>query len=175
MIGVTPSQPGNIQDEAKVLNETASFLEIETLGRGMRIDKTAFNLPSDETILKKYIGDSKFFPQDRILAYKASLLGLAPRILAQRRNIRGSQVRLSDPSKLSGQKVLVVTGTADLDHPRALDESIVTWLNSLGAKADFYYLGDHGIEGNGHMLMLETNSSAIASLMLGWLEASLSG
>lgn len=175
VIGVTPSQPGNIQDEGKVLNETGSFLEIETFGRTMIIDKGRLNLPSDETILTKYVGDSKFFPRDRIPAYKVALLGLPPRILAQRRNIRGSQVRLSDPSRLSGQKVLVVTGTADIDHPRELDEGIVTWLNSLGAKADFYYLEDHGIEGNGHMLMLETNSSAVASLMLRWLDASLSG
>jgi hypothetical protein len=38
-----------------------------------------------------------------------------------------------------------MTGTADADHPRKLDESIVKWLNQNGAKADFIYLGDGGI------------------------------
>ena len=28
-----------------------------------------------------------------------------------------------------------MTGTADADHPRKLDESIVEWLNQNGAKA----------------------------------------
>jgi hypothetical protein len=34
----------------------------------------------------------------------------------------------------------VADGTADADHPRKLDESIVKWLNQNGAKA-----GDRGI------------------------------
>jgi hypothetical protein len=38
-----------------------------------------------------------------------------------------------------------MTGTADADHPRKLDESIVKWLNQNGAKADFIYLCDRGI------------------------------
>ena len=42
-------------------------------------------------------------------------------------------------------RILVMTGTADADHPRKLDESIVEWLNQNGAKADFIYLGDRGI------------------------------
>jgi hypothetical protein len=42
-------------------------------------------------------------------------------------------------------RILVMTGTADADHPRKLDESIVKWLNQNGAKADFIYLGDRGI------------------------------
>ena len=50
----------------------------------------------------------------------------------------------------------------DLGHARAVDEPIADWLNANGAEADFIYLGDLGITGNGHMLMLERNSDALA-------------
>ena len=45
------------------------------------------------------------------------------------------------------------------------------WLNANGAKADFIYLGDLGITGNGHMLMLERNSDAVAQLIIDWIES----
>ncbi len=40
-----------------------------------------------------------------------------------------------------------------------------------GAEADFIYLGDLGITGNGHMLMLERNSDALAQLIIDWIES----
>jgi len=46
----------------------------------------------------------------------------------------------------------------------------VTWLNEDAAKADFIYLGDRGITGNGHMMMLENNSSALADQIMAWIE-----
>jgi hypothetical protein len=42
----------------------------------------------------------------------------------------------------------------------------VDLLNSLGARAELVWLGDLGIEGNGHMLMLKDNSAEIAALIL---------
>jgi hypothetical protein len=51
-----------------------------------------------------------------------------------------------------------------------VDGAIVTWLNGNGAKADFCFLADRGIVGNGHMLMLEDNSDEIAGIILDWLE-----
>ena len=38
------------------------------------------------------------------------------------------------------------------------------------AHADFVYLGDRGIHGNGHMMMLESNSDEIAGLTADWIE-----
>jgi hypothetical protein len=32
---------------------------------------------------------------------------------------------------------------------------IADWLNENGAKADFWFLGDRGVSGNGHMMMIE--------------------
>jgi pimeloyl-ACP methyl ester carboxylesterase len=73
-------------------------------------------------------------------------------------------------SKYRGKRVLVMTGTEDVDHPRKLDESIVEWLNQNGAKSDFIYLGDRGIVGNGHMMMLERNSDVLAEQVVSWIE-----
>ena len=67
--------------------------------------------------------------------------------------------------------MLVVSGTHDLSHPRAFDQKLVDWLSPRGAYADFLPLGDIGIEGNGHMMMLEDNSSEIASLIGGTARA----
>jgi len=76
-----------------------------------------------------------------------------------------------DFGKFRGKRVLVLTGTNDLGHPRAADEAIADWLNANGAEADFIYLGDLGITGNGHMLMLERNSDAVAQLIIDWIES----
>jgi hypothetical protein len=38
-------------------------------------------------------------------------------------------------------------------------------------EADFIYLGDLGITGNGHMLMLERNGAALAQLIIDWIES----
>jgi hypothetical protein len=44
----------------------------------------------------------------------------------QRRNVRGTQVRVENLStRLKGLRAFVLTGTADIDHPRETDEEIV--------------------------------------------------
>ena len=47
----------------------------------------------------------------------------------------------------AGKRVLIVTGTADLDHAKEIDGAIATWLNGHGAKAEFCFLADRGIVG----------------------------
>ena len=81
-----------------------------------------------------------------------------------RRHVRDAAAYV--PAQIAGGCL----GTTDADHPRKLDEGIVTWLNERGAKADFIYLGDRGITGNGHMMMLENNSTALAHQIMAWIE-----
>src|SRR6266446_4594765 len=104
-------------------------------------------------------------------SYAAALNPIPARLLLERRNVAGSQLRVVDFSKFRGKPVLVLTGTNDLGHARAVDEPIADWLNANGAEADFIYLGDLGITGNGHMLMLERNSDALAQLIIDWIES----
>ena len=175
VVGVAPAPPGNIQKPAPVHAETELEIETEASGRRVRVDKTAPVVVTRDFVERKLVGGSRYFPRDRLADYAASLRAIPPNILLERQNVHGRQVRLSDPGKLAGKRILVITGTADLDHAREVDGAIVTWLNANGAKADFCFLGDRGIVGNGHMLMLEENSDAIAGIILDWLELARSG
>jgi hypothetical protein len=119
----------------------------------------------------KLVGESTQFPREHIGVYASSLTPIPPRLLYQRRHIRGSQLKVTDFSSYRGKHILVMTGTADADHPRKLDEAIVEWLNQNGANADFIYLGDRGIVGNGHIMMLEKNSDALSEQVVSWITA----
>lgn len=55
--------------------------------------------------------------------------------------------------------------------PRAVDAAIVDWLKEFGATARHLYLGDWGVEGNGHMIMLEQNSDEVASPIIQWIRS----
>jgi pimeloyl-ACP methyl ester carboxylesterase len=79
-------------------------------------------------------------------------------------------LKITDFSNYGGKRIAVVIGTDDPDHPVEMDKPIVDWLNQNGAKAELIMLGDRGIKGNGHMMMLEVNSNQIAELLIGWLE-----
>jgi hypothetical protein len=89
----------------------------------------------------------------------------------ERANIGGCQLKVDNFSKFSGKRALVITGTDDIDHPIGADKPITEWLNQNGARADFLFLGDQGITGNGHMMMLETNSDQLAGVIVSWIEA----
>jgi pimeloyl-ACP methyl ester carboxylesterase len=170
LVGVAPSPPGNIQKLAPVFAETETHIETEAFGGRVRVDKTMPVVGSRDFVERKLVGASRYFPRDQIAGYGASLLAIPPRLWLERMNVHGSQLRVSDPQRLAGKRVFVITGTEDLDHSRESDGAIVTWLNANGAKADFCFLADRGIVGNGHMLMLEDNSDTIADIILEWLE-----
>ena len=170
VVGVAPGPPGNIQKPASVHAESETHIETEAFGGRVRVDKTAPVVGRRDFVERKLVGASRYFPRDQIDGYAASLRPIPPKLWLERQNIHGSQLRVSDPRKLKGKRVLVITGTEDLDHSREADGAIVTWLQEQGAKADFWFLADRGIVGNGHMLMLEQNSDEIAGIILDWLE-----
>jgi pimeloyl-ACP methyl ester carboxylesterase len=171
VVGVAPAQPGNIQAAPPVTRETDDFVELGGPGVFPRLDKRAPALGSLAFVEKKLVGEgSRHFPRRTIGDYAASLHAIPPRLIYERLNVNGSQLKVGRPERLKGKPVLVLTGTDDFDHPRALDAAIVDWLNAAGARAEFLWLGDIGIEGNGHMLMLEDNSDRIARVILDWLD-----
>jgi pimeloyl-ACP methyl ester carboxylesterase len=119
----------------------------------------------------KLVGNGHRFPMDALDCYRASLVPLPARLLYERQNVQGSQLRLANDADLRGSSVLLVTGTHDMDHPREIDEHIARWLAERGAGVDFVWLADRGITGNGHMMMLEDNSAEIAGIIGGWIRA----
>lgn len=173
LIGVAPAPPGNIQPLPEIVSETADQLEIRAAGRVQRVVKSGLARHDRDFTEKKLVGASRRFPRPLMADYDASLVPTPARLLYERRNIHGAQLRVAEPARLAGKRILVVTGTDDLDHPVDVDGAIVTWLKEAGAAAEFIALGEHGITGNGHMLMLEENSDEIADLIIAWINRTL--
>jgi len=49
------------------------------------------------------------------------------------------------------------------------------FIRDRGNISEHIRLEEHGLGGNGHMLMSEINSAAIADLLVGWIEQNLRG
>jgi len=170
VVGVAPSPPGNIIPEPEIIAESDTEVELQAGPIRFHLSKRAPYRVDRAFIDKKVVGDGRFFPRHLVDAYAATLQAIPARLILARQNFARGQIRVERPQALAGKRVLVLTGTNDIDHTRAIDGATARWLTEAGAKADFIYLGDRGIVGNGHMLMLEENSDAIAALILDWLE-----
>jgi pimeloyl-ACP methyl ester carboxylesterase len=72
---------------------------------------------------------------------------------------------------LEGIPVLDVSGEASYHRPYS--HCIAKWLNQAGVKTTYVNLEDVGISGNGHIMMAEKNSSAIARYLLSWIEKNI--
>lgn len=68
---------------------------------------------------------------------------------------------------LAGIPAVIVTGEAS--YHAVYDHCTARYLTQAGMAVDFVRLEHRGIRGNGHMLMLEKNSAAIAALVADWL------
>ena len=157
LIGIAPSAPGNIQAAPIILDDSADAITVQFFEGAsvLQLSRTLPYVPDHDFVDRKLIGAGTRFPRDHSARYAASLIAIPPRLVLERANIDGSQLTVGDFAAFAGKRVLVMTGTDDIDHPRAIDMPIVDWLNANGAKADFLYLGDREISGNGHMMMLE--------------------
>lgn len=167
---LAPAPPGNIQRPAEIVGETVDAVTIRLKGTTMAIARHSEQPIERAFVDHTFIGGSTLFPRDQIASYAAAQSdpGTAATGTAQCCRL---PVARRGFHKFRGKPVLVLTGTNDLGHARAVDEPIADWLNANGAEADFIYLGDLGITGNGHMLMLERNSDALAQLIIDWIES----
>lgn len=172
VVAIAPGPPGNIQDEPAVVGETPDGVEVETPAKlRFHLSKTEPYRADMDFVEKKAVGDGGRFAHAGIAGLAASMGAIAPRLILERLNVRGAQHKIARFENFRGKPILIVTGSHDLDHPRALDERTATWLNAHGAAAEFVYLPDLGITGNGHMMMMEDNSDALADLAVDWIES----
>jgi pimeloyl-ACP methyl ester carboxylesterase len=74
-------------------------------------------------------------------------------------------------ANLQNTPIMVVTSEAS--YHAAYDHCTVRWLAQAGVKSTCVRLADVGIHGNGHMMMLEKNSDAIAGVLADWLDHTL--
>ena len=65
--------------------------------------------------------------------------------------------------------------TSEASYHASYDHCTVRYLAQAGVRSTFIRLPDVGIRGNGHMMMLEKNSDAIAKVMADWLDRALPG
>jgi pimeloyl-ACP methyl ester carboxylesterase len=70
-------------------------------------------------------------------------------------------------------RVPILILVAEASYHAAYDHVTAAYLKQAGVPNDFVQLPDIGIRGNGHMMMLEKNSDAIAGVIETWLKKTL--
>lgn len=165
IIGVAPGSPANLLPElpddpheiARLQNDAASGYPVYS--------------PTDAAVtvtfefIRAFWANSPRFPTAALAAYADTVVPESPRLLNERFNIGGRGLRLSRPRQVGQRPILILTGDHDLRHPRKADEALADYVD-----ADYVWLPDVGIAGNGHLLMAESNSDEIAGLMNRWLD-----
>jgi pimeloyl-ACP methyl ester carboxylesterase len=73
---------------------------------------------------------------------------------------------------LSLQKMPILIVTAEASYHSPYDHCTVKFLEQAGVHPTWIKLGDIGIHGNGHMMMLEKNNMEIADVISHWLAKS---
>jgi pimeloyl-ACP methyl ester carboxylesterase len=68
--------------------------------------------------------------------------------------------------RLVGIPILIVLSESSYHAP--YDHCTAKWLAQAGVKNTFVRLADHGIRGNGHMMMLEENNLEISAFLRRW-------
>ncbi len=166
IVGLAPGPPANLlpalPDDPAVLHALAS-----DVGAGCPVHATEDRpVWLDAAFAAAYWANAPRFPRQAFDTYCRSLVPESPRILNERFNIGGRGLRIRDPQSLRRQRILIVTGDHDPRHPRRTDESTAAYLG-----AEFLWLPDRSISGNGHMMMIEDNSDDLAAIVLAWLDA----
>jgi pimeloyl-ACP methyl ester carboxylesterase len=67
------------------------------------------------------------------------------------------------------RKIPVLIVTAEASYHAPYDHCTAAWLKDAGVRNTMIRLADVGIHGNGHMMMIEKNSDAIAAVIANWL------
>jgi pimeloyl-ACP methyl ester carboxylesterase len=166
VVAIAPGPPANLlRDLPGDPAAVQALRDDESAGRPIYApeDKPAWLSPEAATA---FWTDTPRFPKHALANYLRSIGPESPRILNERFNIGGRGPKIGDPASLHGRDILIVTGDRDLRHPRAVDEATARYLG-----AEFWWLPDRGIEGNGHMMMIENNSGDLAALLLDWLDS----
>ena len=169
VVAVAPGPPGNIQPAANVVEETNDEVVVEAFGMTLRLSRDRAYAGGMEFVSHKLIGKSTRFPEASLDVYAGHVAGVPPRLLYERQNINNSQLRIEDLAAFRDLPVMVFTGSDDTDHPKDIDQAVVDWLAEARAAVEFWWLPDRGIDGNGHMLMMEDNSDELADMIIGWV------
>jgi pimeloyl-ACP methyl ester carboxylesterase len=166
LVAVAPGMPAEMAEPPQSWEDLGDSIRTVWPAGESTFPKRGWTTGSRSFIVDHCIGASTRMPPVDPAVYEASLFplwgGLSAELLASMLAGTKSDARLSG-------RVLVIIGTHDAGHPKEHGDRLAAWLRQHGARAHFTYLGDAGIQGNGHMLMLEDNSAEIAAVILSWL------
>lgn len=70
---------------------------------------------------------------------------------------------------LNLMNIPIMVMSAEASYHAAYDHCTVKYLQQAGVRADYIRLQDHGVRGNGHMVMLEKNNLEIAHVIDQWV------
>ena len=131
-------------------------------GTGMYFDE---DKPVRYTIdaAKQAYGSTAQFPVDAFDQFYPTLVPESPRALNEVFDKDGQGITV-DPKKFATLPQVLITGDEDPRHSRAVDNGTARFVG-----AEHIYLGDVGIRGHGHMMMIEKDNLKIAELILDWL------
>ncbi|WP_298163287.1 alpha/beta fold hydrolase [Brevundimonas sp.] len=169
VVAIAPAPPGNIQPAARVLERGEGFIVVEQPTGPYRVNLQSMAMPDLGWARRKLIGSGGRFPIETADRYLASLAATPPLLVLERVNADSRQLKVNDFANFRGKRMLIVIGTSDPDHTETTDEPTVRWLNQNGARAEMLRLASLGIEGNGHMMMLENNSDEVAAHLAAWM------
>jgi pimeloyl-ACP methyl ester carboxylesterase len=164
VVGVAPGAPGNLlpelpDDPLRI----AALSHDESLGCPMYspLDRPVQVGPE---FMRSFWANAPRFPHTAFQAYARSVVAESARLVNERFNIGGTALRIERPERVGERPLLVITGPLDPRHPRVADEAVARLFGG-----EFMWLPDLGIDGNGHMPMIEDNSLLIAELIERWL------
>lgn len=164
ILGIAPGAPANIltvlPDDAK---EVAKLSHDISLGCPVMTPEDRPVIVG-EAFMRSFWANAPRFPAAAFDQYRLSIVPESARLFNERFNIGGRGLHIGDTAVLKATPILIMTGDHDPRHPRAMDEATARYLG-----AQFLWLPDEGISGNGHMPMIEDNSDVIADRLLRWL------
>ncbi len=165
VLGIAPGAPANILAVLPEDHEAVAMLSNDiSLGCPVMTPEDR-PVSVGDAFMRSFWANAPRFPQHAFDQYRLSIVPESARLFNERFNIGGRGLRIADPASLAQTPILIVTGDHDPRHPKAMDEATARYLG-----AQFLWLPDEGIEGNGHMPMIEDNSDAIADRLLRWLD-----
>jgi pimeloyl-ACP methyl ester carboxylesterase len=172
VVGTAPAPPGNVGPPlAKLVKDRGAVKDLQFEWAAVSLDTAGFVLLDEKAITRKVGEHSVQFPPEGFKRIALTNREVGGRLLYERTNIANAQLRIEKFENFRDKRLLVITGTDDIDHSRTVDNAIVEFLLAHGAKAEFLYLGDVGVKGNSHMLMSDRNSSEVAGIIMKWLES----
>lgn len=167
VVGLGVAAPGNLSTPAEIVAEDGPLVTVRSplSGAVFVVDLNRGYLYEDDYIYRQGISTSRRFPMDLVGRLRAGLLPMPPKMVLQRLGVMPGLPPVQDTSGFQGMPVRLVIGTEDPAHTLAMERATADLLNSWGADADVVWLGDRGIEGNGHFLFFEDNAAEILEVV----------